>query len=341
MKRPVALWFGLLFLLLSALPGASSARSSWQASPQKDKGLKEDRPRAGGQTAITIKVDQVRLDVTVTDKDGNLVTGLQPEHFKVFEDKVEQKITNFLPIEAPVTVVLLVEYNKVIWPMLYEVWNATYVFVDSLRKDDLAAVIAFDIKPEILTDFTDSKSELYNALRRLNYPAWSESNMYDAMVDTLDRIEEVDQRTAVVLIGTGLDTFSKINLDQLLKKVKATDAPIYCISVGGNLRARYEHQLEATARMDFYQADNVLKTMAKYTGGQAFFPRFISEFPPICRDITNYLRHQYSVSYVSTNTERNGKFRKLKVDVVADLDGDSKPDKLIPRFREGYTAESN
>jgi hypothetical protein len=91
--------------------------------------------------------------------------------------------------------------------------------------------------------------------------------------------------------------------------------------------------------MDFYQADVVLKEMAKYTGGEAFFPRFTTQFRNIFLTIANLLRNQYSLGYISTNTKKDGKLRRIKVEVKVDVDGDGKIDKLKVAHRRGYLAE--
>ena len=314
-------------------PGDESTRQ------QKPKDLKEKDEPARGRTSIRVKVEQVSVDVTVTDKSGNLIQGLTTDNFKIYEDKIQQEITNFTPVEAPITVVLLVEYNQVIWYAIYEVLGATYTFVDQIRPEDWLAVVAYDIKPEILTDFTQSKAEVYNALRRLNTPAWSEANFYDATLDVLDRVYEMDSKVAIVMLTSGRDTFSKANLDKVLKAVKNTSAVVYPISVGGGVRTRYEGSMSDTTRMDFYQADAVLREFAKTTGGEAYFPRFQQEYPAIFRDISNMLRHQYRVSYVSSNTARDGKYRKIRMEVRADIDKDGKPDELKARARDGYYAD--
>ena len=143
----------------------------------------------------------------------------------------------------------------------------------------------------------------------------------------------------MILVSTGLDTFSKRNLSNTLKRVKSSTAPIYSVALGGNLRARYEHLMSTTGRMDFLQADSTLKSFAKYTGGEAFFPRFSSQFGPIFNTISLLLRNQYSLSYISTNPKRDGKFRKIKVKVIADLDGNGKNDKMKVNHRSGYNAD--
>ncbi|RPI27492.1 MAG: VWA domain-containing protein [Acidobacteria bacterium] len=341
MKKTLAL---AALLVLAFVLGAThllSAQTLGQQDKQKqqDKKIEEEQPKPQGRTGIRVAVNQIKVDVTVQNSKGDLIQGLKKENFKIYEDKVQQEIANFTSIEAPMTVVLVTEYsNAVNWQFLYDVLMASYTFVEQMRKDDWVAVMAYDMRPEILVDFTQNKMEVYNALRRLNFPAFSESNMYDTVWDVLDRIEEVDSKVAIVLIASGIDTFSKKNLGETLKRVQNTNAVIYPVSTGGNFRARYESDLAATSRLDLYQADSTLKQFAKSTGGAAFFPRFITEYPGIFQTISALLRHQYSISYTPTNTKMDGKLRKIKVEVEADIDGDGKPDKLKAQHREGYLA---
>jgi len=206
-----------------------------------------------------------------------------------------------------------------------------------MRPEDWVAVVAYDIRPEILVDFTQNKAEVYNALRRLNYPSFRESNLYDTVYDVLERVEELEGKVAMILVSSGLDTFSKKNLNETLDKVKEGNVVIYPISLGGNARMRNNYN--TSTRMDLYQAQAVLKYFARYTGGVAFFPRFVQQYKGIFRTISALLRNQYSLAYVSTNTKKDGKFRKIKVEVVADVDGDGKPDKLKVQHREGYLIE--
>lgn len=330
-----------LLVLLAAvhfLPSPLGASQQPQPKP-----IEEEDQKPEGRATLRVDVNQVQVDVTVQDKKGNLITGLTEKHFKVYEDKVEQTISNFAPVEAPMTAVLVAEYrNSVPWEFLYEVWWASRYFVQGMREDDWVAIVAYDIRPEILVDFTQNKGEALNALRRLNFPAFSEANMYDAVIDMLDRLEEVEGKTALILLATGLDTFSKHNLGEFLDRTKRTNVSIYSVGIGGNFLARAEHRLNTLTRMDFYQAEATLKNIAKNTGGQAYFPRFLQAFPSIFETISALLRSQYSLSYVSTNQKRDGKYRKIKVEVAdIDLDGDGKNDKLKVHYKQGYIAEED
>ena len=332
MKNLLCAFVLVVFALIwGLLPDALQAQG--QGKPIEEQ---EEKPQ--GRASISVAVEQVQVDITVQDKKGNLIQGLRKEHFKVFEEKVEQEVTFLTPIEAPITAILVTEYSSVIpWEWLYEAWLGSYMFADQMRPEDWIAVVAYDIRPEILVDFTQNKAEIYNALRKLNTPAFRESNLYDAVYDVLDRVADVEGKVAMVLLSSGLDTFSKKNLDQIMDKVKEANVVIYPISLGGNARVRNDYG--TSARMDLYQAEAVLKYFAKYTGGVAYFPRFVQAFKGIFQTISALLRSQYSLGYISTNTKKDGKYRKIKVEVVADVDGDGKPDKLKVHHREGYTVK--
>jgi len=302
-----------------------------QGPPKVQKADQEPPPR--GQTQISVAVDLVSLQVLVADKKGNILTGLKPEHFTVYEDNVKQEITHFGPVEESITVVMLVDFSKMVEWFIEDVWEAIYGFAESLRKGDWVAVIGYDLRPTILTDFTQNRGELLEALRRFNTPAFRESNLSDALIYTLDRVEEIEGKVAVLLVSTGLDTFSRHTYDEALKKTKSANASVYSIGIGQSVRLRYNLD-----NIELLMADNRLRTFAEFTGGEAFFPRFPTEFPSIFRNISNSLRHQYSLAYASSNPKRDGKFRKIRVTVTADVNGDGKPDELKILTRSGYQA---
>jgi VWFA-related protein len=331
----------------AAPPGPAAAMAQdtpkSQGPPARRKkpaaGNEEEQDRPKGQTAISVAVDLVSLQVLVTDMKGNVITGLKPENFTVYEDNVKQEISNFAPVEADITAVLLVEYSRLAF--VYDVWNAIYTFANSLRQGDCVAVIGYDIRPTILQDFTQDHNKLMDALRRFNYPAFSESNLSDALIDTLDRVEEIEGKVAVILVSSGLDTFSKHTYDEALKKCKAANASIYAIGTGQYARLRYEPYLSSEQNMDFLMADNRLRSFAEFTGGEAYFPRFVTELPAIFGNISAQLRNQYSIAYASSNTKKDGKFRKIRVEVNADINGDGKPDKVKVMTRKGYLAKES
>ncbi len=311
--------------------------------------------------SLHVEVPVVSLDVLVTTKDGQLIPGLKKENFKVMEDGQAQQIATFSQTQAPITAVLLVEFASTNYSFEVEALRASYAFANTLQKDDWISVISYDIKPYILTDFTQDKRAAYAALNELRIPGFSETNLFDALFDTLDRIDRIEGKKYIILVTTGVDTFSKINLDQTIKKVKATkDVTIYPISVGFWVREACEDSPSAhsfacqnnrgigipAGRMTYLQADNEVRTFAELTGGRAYFPRFQGELPEIFHDISSDIRNQYSISYHPTNTKLDGTYRKLKVELQAPDGGPlkvhdqkGKDVKYIVYAREGYTAK--
>src|SRR5436309_9061765 len=153
--------------------------------------------------SLSIDVDLINFDVVVTDQSGNPISGLEKKHFRVFDDDIEQNVTNFSPADAPLTVVILAEFSDTFGYYFDDVVGPAAGFIQSLRPDDWGALVAFDIRPEILTDFTKNKSELYEGLRRMRIPAYHETCIYDAVYDTLQRLDNVDGKIAIILLAPG------------------------------------------------------------------------------------------------------------------------------------------
>ena len=305
--------------------------------------------------SIHVDVPLVDVNVMVTTKDGQFVPGLHEDNFKVLEDGVPQTINHFGQSAAPITCVLLVEFASTNYYFVREAVNDAYMFASGLKKDDWVALVTYDMKPDLLVDFTQDKSAVLGAVRQLYIPGFSETNLFDALYDTLDRLDRVEGHKYVILISTGVDTFSKLNLDQILKKVKTTkDVTIFPISIGWMLRNYFESHGSAAphgmgipvSNMDYLQADNEMRTFASLTGGRAYFPRFEGEMGGIFHDINDDIRQQYTLSYHPTNAKLDGTYRKLKVELVAPDGGplkirDQKGKDVKPVIiaREGYTAK--
>jgi VWFA-related protein len=305
--------------------------------------------------SIRVDVPLVNVDVLVTTRDGQFIPGLKKDNFRVLEDGVQQSVANFNISEAPITAVLLVEFASTNYYFMVDALNASYSFANSLKKNDWVAVISYDMKPHILADFTQDKQAVYGALNQLRMPGFAETNLFDALYDTLDRVAQIEGRKYIVLVTTGVDTFSKLNLDQITKKIRATpDVTIFPISVGFAVREYCEtHQCGYTHgmgipvdRMDYLQGDNEMRSFANLTGGRAYFPRFQAELPQIFRDISGDIRNQYNLAYHPTNPKLDGTYRKLKVEVVGPdggplkvKDQKGKDLKLTVVAREGYTAK--
>ena len=343
-------------LLLVVLACALLAGMSAAQGPKKDVGAKVPLPPTDGRQGgpqirtdqgpagqlpgtLSIDVDLVNFDVVVTDNNGNPISGLQKEHFKVFDDNVEQTVTNFSSAEAPLTVVIVAEFGDTFGYYYDDVVGPAAGFINSLRPDDWAALIAFDIRPEILTDFTKNKNELFAGLNRMRIPAYRETSLYDAVYETLQRLDNVDGKKAIFLLATGIDTLSKKNYGEALRKAETSDTMIYSVGMGQLARLYFESRLAPEDNIQFLQADNVMRSLAEATGGRAFFPRFVGEYPSIYESVSANLRNQYSVGFIPKVRKTDGKLHKLRVEVPPlDVNKDGKPDKLKVRHKKGYYA---
>jgi VWFA-related protein len=309
--------------------------------------------------SLKVNVPLVNVDVSVLTKNGQFVPGLKQDNFRVLEDGVPQTVTHFNVSKAPITAVLLVEFASTNYSFMIEALRASYAFANSMQKDDWIAVSYFDMQPHILVDFTQDKKAVYGALNEMRIPGFSETNIFDALYDTLDRLDRVEGKKYIILVTTGVDTFSKITYDKILKKVKDTkDITIFPVSVGFMMREYCETHQSYYCRnmahgmgipvgtMDYLQGDNEMRTFAAMTGGRAYFPRFQGELPEMFGDISEDIRNQYTLSYAPTNTKLDGTYRKLKVQVVAPNGGPlkvkdqkGKDVKIEVVAREGYTAK--
>ena len=302
--------------------------------------------------SINITVPVVTVPVSVVTKSGQFIPGLKEGNFKVFEDGVPQKITGFNQSDAPITAVMLVEFADISWGITSDSLTGAYAFASQLKKNDWVAVEYYDLKPHILVDFTQNKQAVMEAVERMQLPQWRETNLFDALYDTLDRLERVDGHKYIILISSGFDSFSKLKLDQIYKKIKTThDITIFSVSTGWLARTMgYAYRgLGVTAEpqeIDYLQADNEMQTFAKLTGGRFYQPHVPQEYGEIFQNILGDMRSQYMLAYRPTNTKLDGTYRKLKVEVVAPdgapltvKDQHGKNVKYDVVAREGFTAK--
>jgi VWFA-related protein len=300
--------------------------------------------------SIRVNAPLVNVDVLVTTKTGEFVPGLKQENFRLFEDGAPQAINTFTVSKAPITAVLLVEFASTTYSFIIDALQASYAFAGTLQKDDWVAVSYYDMQPHILVDFTQDKKAVYGALNQMRIPGFSETNLFDALYDTLDRLDRVEGKKYIILVTTGYDSFSKLTLDKITKKVKDTkDVTIFPISVGqiARIMGRAGNRSMGihASEMDYLQADNEMRNFAAMTGGRAYFPRFQGEYGEDFQEIGNDIRHQYSITYRPTNDKLDGTYRKLKVQVVAPdggplkvKDQKGKDQKIDVVARDGYTA---
>src|ERR1700680_4249076 len=250
-----------------------------------------------GGVSISVTVPVVSVDVVITDNNGNFLPGLKKENFRITEDGTAQAITNFAPSDAPITIVLLLEFSKLGYQFFtYNARNWSAAFLSNLKPNDWVALETFNMRSNVEVDFTHNRDEVMQGLYQMVYPPFSESNLFDALADVLDRMKDAKGKKAVLVLASGIDTFSRMNLDQVMKRIRETDATIFTVGVGEQLFLQVDAagSLGPSAQLNFLQAENQMRTFAAMTGGRAWFPRFDGEIPAIMQDVATSLRNQYS-----------------------------------------------
>ncbi len=332
---------------------------------EEKKRLEEEKNAIIDDTVEKVEAKIVSVDAVVLNKKtGQIISGLKKENFAVFENGIKQDLAIFATPESPITVSLVVEYSK--WSELFgsaaggqfepganEVIKPVAYFLSRFIKPpgDYASVIAFDMRPTPITDFTNDPKRLNDTINLLfrNRPAFRENNLFDALKFALvggvgdsvvlednqkeksvygGMIEVKSKRRAIILVASGIDTFSKINYDQVRRIIQEAGVPIYIISTGNLFYKKYEQYLGPTdsltgvpGRLTFLQAQNTMNTFAKESGGMHFPMTFEGEIPGYLQSINALLRSQYSLAYDLGETAREpGK--KYKLEVKVDIDGD-------------------
>src|SRR5437870_184740 len=313
---------------------------------------KKDKDLLQGVPTFKTDVTTVTVDVAVLDNKGHFIPKIPKGNFRILEDSVPQQLSGYSVGEAPMTIAMVIEFSNRYQRFYSEPWyqtlTAAYGFLESLKPEDYVAIVAYDLRPEILADFSTDRQQAYEAMQRLRIAAFSESNLYDALVDTAQRMQEIEGRKAIVLLSSGIDTFSKLTFDKARRGVQDAGVPIYAIGLMQAIREYYDAMgaMGPIQWLDFLQADNQMRTFAKESGGMAFFPRFYGEFPGIFRAISDAMRNQYVLTYNPSNQARDGKFRKIKIELVNPenneplrvVDEKGKPIKYQIIAKAGYTA---
>lgn len=294
------------------------------------------------QYSLTVQSQIVQVNTVVTDQDGNIVTGLKQGNFHIFDDNQQVPVTNFEPNTAPITIVIVLEFSNRLG-LYYSHLGPylTYGFADHLSPNDWVALVTYDLKPHIVVDFTHNRQEVDNALQSLFFPGFSEANEFDALIDTIDRLKNVQGKKAILLASTGADTFSKHTLDQTYNVLKQTNVTIFSVDI--------LEMLAVTSpggdSIGYLQDKNELDYFGKLTGGMAWFPRFEGEMPDIFSQIVAFLRNQYSLGYAPPESARDGKYHKIRVEVVDDqgqplmiANKKGKKKKVVVYARAGYLA---
>ena len=397
-RRPVSILLALIFALVSTgapqlfaqsrrtQPTTSEKKNKRPGEEQTDEQKKKDEEPPPQdvlnipQTEVErVSTNLVNVDaVVIHKKSRQLIPNLTKANFAIFEDGVKQEITNFSTPEAKLNVAVVIEFSK--WSEQFgqaqtngwdygtrEVIAPAAAFMqDAVQRGDYVSVVAFDMRPTPLTDFTNNPARLNEVISLLlrNQPAFRENNLYDALKFTLvggrgdavvleggtgtaeytGLVTVQGRRRAVLLIASGIDTFSKINYDTARKIAQNAGIPIYIIGTGNMYFKRYESQLGATdsitgapGRMTFLQAANALGTFAKETGGAYFPVTFEGEINTTIQSINAMMRSQYSLAY-NPGERHDGKKHKIVVKVDVNGDGVYDDQEFEINHRQFYIA---
>ncbi len=271
----------------------------------------QTQPRRSSDQIFRAGVEMVSLNVTVIDQQQHYLTDLESKDFTILEDGTRQEITYFNRTTLPIALSLLIDTSASMEQRLTTAQDAAIGFAKKLRPQDLAQVVDFDTRVEILQDFTSDAPALETAIRSTQ--AGGSTSMYNALYISLKELGKIRakadddvRRRAVVVLSDGEDTSSLVTYEEVLDLAKRSATTIYTIG----LQSR-----ESTLSKGFKEAEFVLRQLAQETGGRAFFPQRAEDLAGIYGVIADELASQYVLGYASTNPRRDGGWRRLNVQV--------------------------
>jgi len=279
-------------------------------------------PQAGGR--IKLDVNLVVLHTSVLDDRGKFVDGLTQENFRVYEDKVEQKLAIFKREDIPVSMGLVIDNSGSMRDKRPRVNEAALTLVQNSNPQDEAFVVNFndDFYLDLDKDFSSSVPELKEALERID--ARGSTALYDAIIGSLDHLKKGHKEKKVLLIVTdGEDNTSRNSLEKTIKEVQKTDTVIYTIGL-----------LSQESKKSAKNARKALVAIAQASGGVAYFPENVGDVHSICEQVAHDIRHQYTLAYYPSNAAKDGSYRSVHVDVIPPRGHG----KLAARTRNGYYA---
>ena len=325
----------LLTLFLAALGVClASVAVAQQSQPPISPSTQPKAPSAPpqepqqGQYKIQTQVSLVVLHATVLNDRSVFVQGLKQENFRVFEDKVEQKLSVFKQEDVPVSFGLVVDNSGSMRDKRPQVNAAALTFVKTSNPQDEGFVVNFndDYYLDTEHDFTSDLNEMRTALERID--ARGSTALYDAVIGSLDHLKKGKRDKKVILVVTdGEDNASRHSLENTVEQAQRNDALIYAVGVFGDDDLKHNRRAMKKAR-------TALTQLAVATGGLAFFPEDASDTEAICTQIARDIRNQYTLAYYPTNTAHDGSYRTVQVEVIPPRGAG----KLSVRTRSGYYA---
>jgi Ca-activated chloride channel family protein len=290
--------------------------SAQDQPPRPEQSTKPDTAAHG----ISVDVDLVLATVTVTDRNGRFVTGLEKENFKIAEDKVPQDIVYFSSEDIPLSVGIILDVSGSMKDKLKTAVEAAITFMKGGSPDDEYFLVEFADKPTEIEDFTNDISKLQS--RFLFSKAKGRTALYDAVYRGLSKLEQGNnQKRALLLITDGEDNRSRYTFSNVREFVKEKDVQMYAIGI-----------TNGWADSSAEQGRALLRDLAAISGGNSFFPSSVYNLENICRNIATELKFQYVLGYHSTNQAKDGEWRKIKVSA------EYPNNKLTVRAKQGYYA---
>jgi Ca-activated chloride channel homolog len=304
-------------LLWSVAPSAAQLPTAPAQPPPPNQPSSQDNK-------IRVDVNLVVLHTTVMDDRGKFADGLKQDNFRVFEDKVEQKLSVFKREDIPVSMGLVIDNSGSMRDKRPRVNAAAITLVEASNPSDEAFVVNFndDFYLDLDKDFTNSVPELKEALERID--ARGSTALYDAIIGSLDHVKKGSKDKKVLLVVTdGEDNTSHNSLEKTIREIQKTDTVIYTIGL-----------LSEESKRSAKRAKRALEDIAKASGGMSYFPENVSDVKNICEQVAHDIRNQYTLAYYPTNTKRDGTFRSVQVEVIPPRGRG----KLVARTRNGYYA---
>jgi len=263
---------------------------------------------------VSVNVDLVVLQATVSNRGGLFAPDLTANDFEVYEDGVRQTVRLFRHEDVPVTVGLVIDHSGSMHPKLAEVVTAARTFAQASNPEDRMFVVNFNDSVALVSRTEDLEKAI------LETPAIGMTKLYDAVIEAQDQLKVSDMdKKALIVISDGGDNASANSLADVLKKAELSPAIVYTIGIFDT--------------DDLDSKPDVLRRLARFTGGEAFFPAHLNDTVEICRQIAHDIRNQYTLGYVSTNSAQTTVLRRIRVTASAAGTG-----KLLVRTRSGYIA---
>ena len=330
----VALAAGMASLTLPAAPSSQDKSQQVErkkpVKPELESGSPQDtRERQQGYT-IGVNVDLVVVHTTVLDKSGHFVSGLKKEDFRIYEDGIAQTISLFSQEDVPVSLGIVIDTSGSMRNKIDNVNKAALAFIKASNPQDEVFLIGFNDQVELLEDYTSDLEAIADALD--NIIVSGGTALYDAIHLAVAKAQKgIKPKKAIILISDGEDRDSYYKLEEMVNKVQESDVQVYSV---GFLNPIPEKGLFGRwSKSVPEKAHDALQLISEDTGAKAFFPQRVSEIDKIVFEVAYELRNQYSIGYISTNTSRDGSYRRLKVEI----DPGKAAGRLL-RYRRGYTA---